>query len=310
MMASAPKVDSPQGRVLEDPWPIDGIHYQYIDVQNFYQKLASIETSFENESRANGPWILFTEVDEQAFATLQNSDHELSCLYTKVYDPHNYILWVKMESIFHSTATMAITRWMDREITKMNLNHDIIFTGTTNYELKRLDQAGNQVLDENGSVMILRKRADQTIHPFSVALPRTMKWPSFILEAAYTESRKQIGEDIRIWLLNSHNQVTFAMAAFVNRNQNVSIEEWRLLDRPTPYLKTRLIAEKVQGMSIDKPKPGQEPIVRGSLAIPFSKIFLRKPQGNETDLVMDRADIIEIARQVWRANSIMEARKQ
>jgi hypothetical protein len=34
-------------------------------------------------------FYLFTDVDEQAFATIQNSDNELSCLCTKIYDPNN-----------------------------------------------------------------------------------------------------------------------------------------------------------------------------------------------------------------------------
>lgn len=300
-----------QGRVLEDPWPVDGLGYVYSNVQSFYQTLSSLSTSFQNECRANGPWILFTDVDEEAFAAIQNSDHELACLCTIIYDSNNYSLSVKMESIFHSTLTTAITRWMDAEFLKMNLSHDILFTGTTNYELEILDRAGNNCFDEEGLRRVVRKRADQTIHPFSVTAPRTMRWPSFVLETAYNEPRSDIERDIRLWLQSSNGQVRFAMTAFVNRRtQNISIEEWRVFNKSKEPNRSHFMAEKVQGLSIDKPKAGEEPVVRGSLTIPFSEIFLRQPRSNESDLVMQKADIVQIARQVWRVNSIVDARKQ
>lgn len=130
-----------------------------------------------------------------------------------------------MESIFYSTLTAAITRCMDTEFTRMNLSHEILFTGTTNYELGIFDRAGDQCFDE-GLLRIIRKRADQTIHPFNVTAPRTIEWPSFVLKTAYNETRTQIKRDIRLWLQSSSGQVRFAMVAFVNRQtQNISIEE-------------------------------------------------------------------------------------
>lgn len=59
--------------------------------------------------------------------------------------------------------------------------------------------------------------------------------------------------------------------------------------------KSYFTAEKAQGMSIDKAKAGEAPVVRGSLAISFSEIFLRQPRSNETDLVMHQADIVQIS---------------
>lgn len=310
-MTSPTTTNRIQGRVLEDPWPGDGLGYTYSNVQGFYQTLSSLSTSFENECRANGPWILFTDVDEKAFAAIQSSNHELACLCTIIYDPNNYSLSVKMESIFHSTLSMAITRWMDTEFLRMNLSHEILFTGTTNYELEILNRAGDQCCDEEGSPRVVRKRADQTIHPFSVPAPRTMRWPSFVLETAYNESRTIIERDIRLWLQSSSGQVRFAMTAFVNpRTQNITIEEWKLFDKSKKPNRSRFMAEKVQSMSIDKPKADEEPVVRGSLTIPFSEVFLRQPRSNEPDLVMQKSDIVHIARQVWRVNSIMVARKQ
>ncbi|KAJ5584925.1 uncharacterized protein N7459_004725 [Penicillium hispanicum] len=308
-MTSPTASSTRQGRVLLDPWPLDGVHYAYIDVEQFFRKLSSIATTFEDESRANGPWILFTDVDEQAFDAIQNSDSELSHSCAKIYDPNNCILWVKMESVFHGTAAMGITRWMENKITEMQLNSEVLFTGATNYEIEILDEAGNQCVDDNGSVMVRRKRADQTVHPFSVPPPRTMQWPSLILETSYTEPRRHIMEELRLWLLASNNEVKFAMAAFVNqRRQNISIEQWELIDRPTETVQHRYTLNKVQGISVEKPKDGQTPIVRGRFEIPFSSIFLRDPQNNETNLVMTKEDIIQIARQVWAVNSIMIAR--
>jgi hypothetical protein len=48
----------------------------------------------------------------------------------------------------------------------------------------------NQLLDKNGSIIVLRERADQTVYLFNGMSPRTMKASSFILEDAYSEPKK------------------------------------------------------------------------------------------------------------------------
>lgn len=298
-----------KGQYLLDRWPTDGMEYIFIDLPNFLKDLASIATSLVDESRANGPWFLFTNVDESAFDAIQCSDHELAHNCAYIYNPEAETLFLKMESIYHSTASMAITRWIERKISDMNLSDSLIFTGTTNYALNLYDEPGNLRHTNEGPLMARRKRADQAVHPFSITPPRTMEWPSLILETAYSESQSQISDDIRAWLLGSHQDIKFAMAIFVRKKtQNISIEQFELVNKPTKSISPRYIVQQTQRMTIKPPKGNQDPVIQGTFTIPFRSLFLREARGGEADLVMERDDLLRIARQVWRVKSILKAR--
>ncbi|KAJ5995732.1 hypothetical protein N7481_002709 [Penicillium waksmanii] len=321
---------STRGQLI-DPWPIDGTQIDYVNVEAFFAYLRSIGTSFTDEQRANGPWILVTSVDELAFKCIQDSHHELLDSWTLLYNPVDYIISAKMESFSHGPLAMAITRWLDGKLTTMGLNHEAIFTGTANHALFIINHAGQKVLNDVGAPKIIRKRADQTVRPFTVQPPRSMKWPSLVLEVSYTESRSQIGEDLRLWLQNSKNEVRFAMGAFINQlSQTISIEEWRVRTRArtgrqrgqrrvrtrarTQRQRGRQVphysAECIQSMTIEKPRSNGDPTITGSFTIPFNQLLLREPTAHEADFDMSQEDIQQIAVQVWRSQSIGDAWRQ
>ncbi|KAJ5397684.1 hypothetical protein N7509_005797 [Penicillium cosmopolitanum] len=310
-MADSPLFSSSTRGQLIDPWPIDGTQFDYVNVDAFFAQLRSIGTSFTDEQRANGPWILVTSVDEQAFKCIQDSHHELLDLWSILYNPVDYTISTKMESFFHGTLAMAITRWLDGKLTTMGLNHEAIFTGTANHTLFVLNRAGQRVLNDVGNPEIIRKRADQTVHPFTVQAPRSMKWPSLVLEVSYSESRAKIGEDLRLWLQNSQSEIRFAMAAFITaRSKTISIEEWKVRTRAGTQEQPRYTAERIQFMSIEKPRSHGDPIITGSFTVPFDRLLLRQPTAGETDFDMSQKDLRQIAAQVWRSQSIGDAWRQ
>ncbi|OQE21042.1 hypothetical protein PENSTE_c012G03991 [Penicillium steckii] len=310
-MAYSPLSSSSTRGELIDPWPIDGTQFGYVNVDAFFAQLRSLSTSFTDEQRTNGPWILVTSVDEQAFKCIQDSHHELLDQWSILYNPVDYTISTKMESFFHGTLAMAITRWLDGKLTTMGLNHEVVFTGTANHALFVLDRAGQKINNDVGIPKIVRKRADQTVHPFIVQAPRTMKWPSLVLEVSYSESRAQIGEDLRLWLQNSEGEVKFAMAAFVtNQSKTIFIEEWKLRTRAGTQGQLRYTTECTQTMSIEKPRSDGGPKITGSFRIPFDHLLLRQPTAGETDFDMSQADLCQIAAQVWRSQSIGDAWRQ
>lgn len=89
------------------------------------------------------------------------------------------------------------------------------------------------------------------------------------------------------------------MAVFVDKKtQDISIEELAVINKPTKDRETYYIADTVQFLLINKPEAGKEPVVHGSLTIPFSKILLRNPRESETEFVMSEPDIKKIGREV------------
>lgn len=288
-MADSPLSSSSTMGQLIDPWPADGTQFDYVNVDAFFAQLRSMATSFTDEQRTNGPWILVTSVDEQAFKDIQKSHHELLNSWSMIFNPVDYTISAKMESFYLGTLAMAITRWLDGKLTIMGLNHEAIFTGTANHTLFALDKAGQRVINDVGLPNLIRKRADQTVHPFTVQAPRSMKWPSLVLEVSDSDSRSEIGQDLRLWLQNSESEVKFAMAAFITqRSKTISIEELKLRTRKGTRGQLRYTAERTQFISIEKPQSQSDgdPIITGSFKIPFDQLLLRQPTAGETDFDM------------------------
>ncbi|KAJ6191389.1 hypothetical protein N7519_001410 [Penicillium mononematosum] len=286
---AAPSSVSAQGRAIVDPYPSTTLEYIYQDLEQCIRAIESAATSFIDGSRADGPWIVFYDVDKRAFDEIRNSDHEMLTICTKFFDPNTEVLILKMESLWHSSAAMAVTRWIDQKAHAMNVGSELLFTGTGNYKLTVFDDNGVPSMHD-GILATIQKRADQVIHPFAVPPPRSMKWPTFILEVIYTELRYKVEQDMRLWLQASQGQVEFAMTA----------------DHPD-----RVIAAPVQKMWIEKPRPStQDPIIGGGFEIPFRSLFLRDPLGNEDDFTMTHEDITRLARDIWRVEAILATEKE
>ncbi|KAJ5206564.1 hypothetical protein N7491_002821 [Penicillium cf. griseofulvum] len=300
-----------QGRAISSPYPTTTLEHQYSTLEKCIHDIELATTTFTNGSRADGSWIVFYGVDERAFDEIRNSEHELLTICTKLFNPSAEVLVLKMESLWHSSTSMAITRWIDQKSHAMNVGSELLFTGTGNYKLVRYDVKGFPKISD-GNLNIVQKRADQVIHPFAVPPSRTMKWPTFVLEVAYTEARNKVKEDMRIWLQATEGQVNFAMTASIQRqSKRIKLEQWGLVPKPTRKYPNRVTAEPVQNMWIKKPlSSGEDPTIGGRFEIPFKSLFLRDRQGDEEDFLMTHEDITRIARDVWRVDTILTAQRQ
>jgi hypothetical protein len=300
-----------QGRAILNPYPTTTIEYQYRDLEQCIRGIESAATSFTDGSRADGSWIVFYGVDEHAFDEIRNSDHELLTICTKFFDQNAEVLVLKMESLWHSTTSMAVARWIDRKAHAMNVESELLFTRTAHYKLPQFDDNGLPVVAE-GTLQMIQKRADQVIHSFAVSPPRRTKWPTFVLEVIYTEARFRFEQDMRLWLQATQGQVEFVMTVSVQpRTKRITLEQWGLRHEPTKDHPDRVIAEPIQKMWIEKPQSsGQDHIIDGRFEIPFRSLFLRDPEGNEDGFFMTHEDITRLARDIWRVDAILAAENE
>ncbi|OQE88582.1 hypothetical protein PENNAL_c0016G07080 [Penicillium nalgiovense] len=305
---AAPSSVGGQGRAILNPYPTTTLEYQYQGLEQCIRGIESAATTFTDGSRADGPWIVFYGVDEHAFDEVRNSDHELLTICTKFFDPNTEVLILKMESLWHSSASMAVTRWIDQKAHAMNVGSELLFTGTGNYKLTLFDDNGLPLMPD-GILQTIQKRADQVIHPFAVPPSRSMKWPTFVLEVIYTEARFRVEQDMRLWLQATQGQVEFAMTVSVQpRSKRITLEQWGLRHKPTKDYPNRVVAAPVQKMWIEKPRSSsQDPIIGGRFEIPFRSLFLRDPGDNEGDFLMTHEDITRLARDIWRVDVIIAA---
>ncbi|KAJ5931636.1 hypothetical protein N7516_006125 [Penicillium verrucosum] len=297
-----------QGRAMSTPYPFTTLECQYRDLEQCIHKIEVATNTSTDRSPADGPCVLLYDVDEHSFDEIRKSDHPLLTSCTKFFDPNTKFLVLKMETLYHSSASMAVTRWIDQKAHDMNVGSELVFTGTGNYNLAQFDDNGLPEMSE-GILQTIQKRAEQAIHPFAVPPSRTMKWPTFVLEVAYTEPRTKVERDMRLWLQATQSQVEFAMTASVDKwNKRITLEQWELKHKPTKTNPDRIIADPVQKMCIAKPQSSsQNPTISGSFEIPFRSLFLRDCQGNEHDFVMTHEDITRLARDIWRVGTILSA---
>jgi hypothetical protein len=146
-----------QGRAILSPYPTTTIELQYKNLEQCIHAVGSRATSFMDGSRANGPWILLYGVDEHAYDEIRNSDHGLLTIFTKLFNPAAELLVLKLESTWHSTTSMAVARWIDEKARTMNVDSEIVFTGTANYELALFDENGQPSISEGLLLMVQKK---------------------------------------------------------------------------------------------------------------------------------------------------------
>ncbi|KAM5439691.1 hypothetical protein MferCBS31731_004448 [Microsporum ferrugineum] len=128
------------------------------------------------------------------------------------------------------------------------------------------------------------------------------KWPTIVLEVAFSESREKVKADISWWLYRSNGAVLKAISIDIKRTSgNVYITLWErgaILTRQHPQPEPRVVGE----MRICRGMDGRPTRVEGAdLTIPFHDMLLRAPDTDwgEGDFIFTKEELLELAEDVW-----------
>ncbi|PGH11385.1 hypothetical protein AJ79_04886 [Helicocarpus griseus UAMH5409] len=136
-----------------------------------------------------------------------------------------------------------------------------------------------------------QKQCDASWIPRELPTGRAKHWPSVALEAGYSESQAKLRRDMEFWLNRSCNEVQMGITVDIKRpSGKIFFTTWR---RGTP----------VPPRTAARGKNGEQETISGdeNITVPFSAIMLRDRAEGETDFILTREELLEVAEKVWFA---------
>ncbi|CAG8004173.1 unnamed protein product [Penicillium salamii] len=196
-------------------------------------------------------------------------------LVTYNFTSHTVVL--KIRSPVHEAAHRAFSE---------------IFSNWHRSQESRLIPTGGATIE--GST---RNQSPDSCWKTSVYVPgRDVKWPTILVEAGWSGSMAKLKQDILFWLRGSEEQVRVALTIEVDRRGSITIQQW-ILDNTAsrssvkPFQTMHITQNRCAGLNQHQ--------ISGSMHIKFEDCFLRVKRDSESDFVMSKNDITEIAEAVW-----------
>lgn len=248
-----------------------------------------IESNHLNSAKTGNIFVIFLGVTEDAVARALERSDDLDKLYNS-YDRNCRILLAKKPTLEHEEAGDTMKSILVLKLAEMNI------------AIGQLNMRGHAEVQTPGR----SKQPDASFIPASVPSGRTRKWPTFIVETAYTETTSKLIADLEWWLLASEGDVKTALGIEVHTKQREIKFQRREIVAPrrSPRWQSNDPVKKgpalVQQVVVFQ-KPGEDKIrvANGPLVIPFENVFLRQSTGDERDFVFKHEDLETIANMVW-----------
>lgn len=289
---------SSAGTLAEDDSILDGLpttvpKHQYKGIQQCLDIISLEDHLLKGDpTRKGAGYVIFTNINVQTFlCDFVQSDEKLLTGSWKSFDPNTGVIIIRMEAGTHAAMSRHFADCISEKVRDMGLRRALIMTGGMTIEGQKA-QGGEAK----------KKRADESFEPVTLPFGRDRKWPSLVLEVAYTETRAKIEKDMRFWLEESDGAVKTAITASVHqRTGDIILEEWQMKRQPTKNNPQGMAPFHTQYMRISRPRGQEEAKVTGDpLTIEFENLFLRPPTGlQEKNIVITADDLKEMAELVW-----------
>ena len=245
-----------------------------------YQDVEQCLRDFELESKRSraGSYIIFDHVDRRTFQECFKDDSADSLLQ------HSF------KTYHFSAQAIVLTMTVTNQHEAAHREFAWIFENWTKDQESRLIGTGGA----SAQGYTREKRADSTWKPASRPPGRGLKWPTVVVESAWSESLAKLKEDSLFWLNESDQEVKVALTIRMapKGSKTVTIQRWAV-DKGS--------AKCVQAIWVT---PNRDPNsknhqVQGSLKIPFADCFLRARRNDETNFFLSHDDMVMIGEAVW-----------
>ncbi|KAF3011426.1 hypothetical protein E8E15_002567 [Penicillium rubens] len=246
--------------------------YEFKGVQDCLQILDQEVEKYEGNRYSSNPYIIFIVDERTFFDCFENPKQREKLLATsvKAYEPSTNHLLLEMESPAHAAARRAFERIFDRWI------------GVVSCEI-RADGSPMNYRGPGGK----NKKPDSAFTPIRSILNR--HWPTVVLEVRYAETRSDLENDVKFWLIQAAQNVNVVISVEIFEPAGrVSMKQWKMGEatkRPFPCQQMEFVR---------KPAPKTEQVT-GSLRVPFEDVYLRPKKDGETDWVVTASDLDFIA---------------
>lgn len=147
-----------------------------------------------------------------------------------------------------------------------------------------------------------RKEPDGSWGPRQRYSETNIKWPTVVLEVAFSEPKDKVKGDAWWWLYQSNTAVLKVITIDIKRpSGDVYVTLWergaaQSRQHPRPE------AKAVSTLDIFRGQYGNPARLEGTdIAVPFKDMLLRDPDTShgEDDFIFSQAELLEIAEDIW-----------
>lgn len=259
--------------------PLGTREYRYRRRQQLWKILDREQMLYTaDKTGRRSEYVVFSHVDEPTFQRFYGSRLNLHS-----YLPQPQLLIAKLETPAHALANSGLVVEVTEKLKEMGMrvrqNLNILFGGVI------------QGADKS-------KRPDHQFFPKPLPETRDSKWPSMVIEVGHSKSGSQLRRDASWWINASDGDVKLVLTIHVPKKKRIiSYRLWHLMDRPARPDK-EIPAQLRHQVTVAR-RADSSIVASDNLTIPFEHLFLRNPQGTETDIDIDKDTLQSLAEDTW-----------
>ncbi|EZF77072.1 hypothetical protein H105_01707 [Trichophyton soudanense CBS 452.61] len=228
----------------------------------------------------DNPYAIFTHVSESDFDKLDSAGFGRFD-----YNTLTQKLAITMPTAPHEEAGTRFSGLVILKAQEMGVWRLLSSRGTTTIETRNR-----------------RKEPDGSWGPRQRYSETDIKWPTVVLEVAFSESREKVKDDAWWWLYQSNRAVLKVITIDIKRvSGNVYVTLWERGAAPSRQ-NPRPEARALSTLNIFRGQHGNPARLEGTdIALPFKDMLLRDPDPSygEGDFIFSPAELLEIAENVW-----------
>ncbi|KAL4808091.1 hypothetical protein BDV18DRAFT_96084 [Aspergillus unguis] len=276
--------DSETLRIIEDPSRgfLDSLSPQVFPCYP-YRDRAQFQNDFHHALRTTNStieWFLVSAVNNQIFTTEFLNAEEPPFSRWCAYDRTAKLLLINMvKTEAHEMAANHFDQVFHEALFSIGMERSLQMPGSATRFAK-----------------IGAKEPDRSWRPISLPRGRLEKWPTVVLEVAYSGTGSKLQADLRYWLTGvrrgAEEEVKTILTIWIAEDEPcVVIERWENRDGD---------GRCQQRVVIKRTCSGQMSITGGPLVLEFERIFLRAPTiPRERNIEIDDEKLEFVARRVW-----------
>ncbi|KAI9375469.1 hypothetical protein BJX61DRAFT_539757 [Aspergillus egyptiacus] len=137
------------------------------------------------------------------------------------------------------------------------------------------------------------KEPDRAWRPIRLPRGRSDKWPTVVLEVAYSETQSKLQSDLRYWLREPDGEVKTILTLRIDQNEpKITIERWESTVGGHGHRQQQVVITKIRSNKIN--------ITGAPLLLEFERVFLRAPTiPREQAIVIDNEKLEFLATRIW-----------
>ena len=246
--------------------------YTYQGESQCLDIIESESAAFETSTEA-GDLLLFVADTETIEAINREEDAYELHKYISAFDTNEHLFLVRMPSLPRSIASGMMDQILLEAANSMDMSRSLV-------PISMMEIRGGS----------RGKQADYAWKPLR-SPPGMSKFPSVVLEVAYSESDYHLNSSVRFWLESHNGKAKICLTLRINRSvPEIRIEKWEIQNERIHRSQViRITKRKDQTYISDFP-----------LVIAFESLFLRPPSSpREKDLEISQQQLERLAETVW-----------